>query len=115
MLMAKKKIIFVNSNSNCEPVYTMGKTGDIVLCDTRPAPEGGIGSSLTILLPIASDHPGRMVTIKDIGAYIRNNDITVERRIPDIIDSGSTAITFDFAGEYRTFVSDGKHTWYQIG
>ena len=113
--MAKKKIVFVNSTNHCEPIYTMGKTGDVILCDTRPTPEGGIGSSLTVVLPTASDNIGRTVTIKDTGAYIRNNGITIERRIPDIIDAGSTAVTFDIAGEYRTFVSDGKHTWYQIG
>ena len=113
--MAKKKLIFINSTSHSDPTYTMDKTGDVILCNTRPTPEGGIGSPVTIILPVASDNIGRAVTIKDTGAYLGINGITVQRRKPDVIDGGNTAITFTLPGEYRTWISDGKHTWYQIG
>jgi hypothetical protein len=115
VLMAKKKIVFINSTNHCEPVYKMGKTGDVILCNTRPPPEGGTGNAATIILPVASDNKGRTVTIKDVGAYLTENGITVQRALPDVIDAGSTAITFTIPGEYRTFISDGKHTWYQVG
>ena len=113
--MAKKKLIMINSTHNCASEYIIKKTGDVLLCSTRPPPEGGTGKSLTLILPRASENAGRPITIKDAGSYANINNIIIERMSADIIDGGSTRIVIDEPADYRTFVSDGIQTWHQIG
>ena len=71
--------------------------------------------SLTIRLPIAEENAGRVITIKDTGAYAHLNEIRIERLIPDVIDGGNTAVTIEEPSGYYTLVSDGIGTWYKIG
>ena len=113
--MAKNKLIMINSQTNCSSEYVIKKTGDVVLCSTRPPPEGGIGKSLLLTFPVASENPGRSITVKDAGGYANINKITIQRAASDFLDGGSTHIIIDKPAEYKTFVSDGDKTWHQIG
>jgi len=113
--MAHKKLIFINAYANMERAYTVGVSGDVVLCNTRPPPEGGVGSSVTVTLPAAKKNAGRVITIKDAAAHAQVNKITVLRQVPDVIDGGNSAVTIEAPSGYRTLISDGVNTWYEIG
>ena len=109
------KLILINAQSNLKSPYIIGKKGDVILCDTRPVPEGGIGEPLRVLLPDAKTNAGRVVTIKDAGAHAHRRSITIERQIPDVLDGGNTALTITEPSGYKTFISDGERTWFLIG
>ena len=113
--MAKKKIIFINKSHNRVPSYTIKKTGDVILCNTRPPPEGGTGAALVVTLPKAQENAGRVITIKDAGAYAPINKITIQRQAADVIDGGNTTIIIHEPSAFHTLISDGIDTWYEIG
>jgi len=113
--MAKKKLIFINVDNNAARTYTVGASGDVVLCNTRPRPEGGVGFAVAVTLPTAKKNAGRVITIKDAAAYAQINKITVLRQVPDVIDGGNSAVTIEVPSGYRTLISDGANTWYEIG
>lgn len=114
-MMAKKKLIMINSKHNCAPEYVIKKTGDVILCNTRPPPEGGTGKSLVLTLPTAAQNTGRSITIKDAGAYAHINNIVIERSSPDLIEGGNTRVVLTDPSTHLTFVSDGIDRWHQIG
>ena len=113
--MAKKKLIFINADTNAARDYTVGVSGEVVLCSTRPPPEGGVGFPVSVILPAAKKNAGRVITIKDAAAYAQTNKITVLRQVPDVIDGGNSAVTIETPSGYRTLISDGVNTWYEIG
>ena len=113
--MTHRKLIFINAHTNKEHTYTIGVSGDVVLCNTRPPPEGGVGSPIAVTLPMAKKNAGRVITIKDAAAYAQTNKITVLRQVPDVIDGGNSAVTIEAPSGYRTLISDGVSTWYEIG
>ena len=114
-MMAKKKLILIDSQHNSAHSYEVKKTGDIILCNTRPPPEGGIGNSLQLTLPVAADNVGRVITVKDVGSYTNINAIVIHRSPPDLIAGGNTSLTMTQPGAYKTFVSDGFRFWHEIG
>ena len=74
-----------------------------------------MGTPVAITLPTAKKNAGRVITIKDSAAYARVNKITVLRQVPDVIDGGNSAVTIEAPSGYRTLISDGVNTWYEIG
>ena len=115
LVMAKKKLIFINAHHNRDSSYLIKKTGDVVLCNTRPPPEGGTGTALVVTLPRAQENAGRVITIKDAGAYAAINKITIQRQAADLIEGGNTTIIIHEPSAFRTLISDGIDTWHEIG
>lgn len=69
-------------------------------------------ATITLNLPAASSHSGRIYTIKDTGNNANNNNITIDGNSSETID-GSATYTIDAARGYVTIVCDGSN-WHVI-
>ena len=97
--------------------YTMNATDCVVIANTRPTAQGGIDSAITITLPDASDFPGRIVTIKDGAGYSDVNAININAASGDNLDGNpsTTTATLPTPASFKTLISDGVNSWYEIG
>jgi len=97
--------------------YTMTDTDCVILANTRPALQGGIDSAITITIPDASTFPGRIITIKDAAGYCDVNAITLNASSGDHFDGnpGVTVASLSSPASWKTFISDGATSWYEIG
>jgi hypothetical protein len=115
MTLASHSLTFINAVHNTAPHYAIKEGDEVILCDTRPMPEGGIGSCLAITLPLARHHEGRVIVIKDTGCHCSVNAITLQRQGGDLIEGGNTHVVLKIPSSYKKLVSNGISWWHEIG
>mgnify|MGYP003649533970 CR=1 FL=1 len=108
-------LTFIDVSRNSSSHYIINEDDEVILCNTRPRPEGGIGSPLAITLPRAKRHEGRVLVIKDAGAYCAVNNITLQRQGGDLIEGGNTHLLLTQPSSFKKLISDGDSWWYEIG
>ena len=105
----------INAANDPGATYTMAVVDCVILVNTRPTAEGGIDSALTLVLPDASDYPGRVITVKDAAGYADVNAITIKRAGSDTINGVDVAVSLPAPASFKTFISDGNTSWQEIG
>ena len=105
----------INAANDPGATYTMAAADCIILVNTRPTAQGGTDGAITLVLPDASDYPGRVVTVKDAAGYADTNAITIKRAGTDLINGIDTAVALPSPSSFKTFISDGASAWQEIG
>jgi len=108
-------ILNINAANDPGSTYTMVSTDCVILVNTRPTVQGGTDGVITLVLPDASDYPGRVVTVKDAAGYADTNTITIKRAGTDLINGIDIAVALPSPSSFKTFISDGASAWQEIG
>lgn len=108
-------ILNINAANDPGSTYTMVSTDCVILVNTRPTAQGGTDGAITLVLPDASDYPGRVVTVKDAAGYADTNAITIKRAGTDLINGIDVAVALPSPSSFKTFISDGASAWQEIG
>lgn len=105
-------VLNINAANDPGTTYTVTSNDCVILVDTRETAQGGIDSAITLTLPDASDNPGMVVTIKDMGGDASSNSISIQPVSPDTFGGlgvGTVAIVHD--NKWAKFISDGVSAW----
>ncbi|MAH44062.1 hypothetical protein CL614_10170 [archaeon] len=108
-------VTLINTGNDPGTTYSVVDTDYVILVNTRPTPQGGIDSSLTITLPLAASYPGRIIVVKDSGGYSNINNITISRAGSDTIEGVNTTLVLNNIAQFTRLISNGVSNWCEIG